>query len=71
VAGLAASGSPAWSGSAVQDHHLIVFIVVGRSTNPDGRGTLTCYLGFSGGRQAGGSLTATKLLERVVPHYSS
>jgi hypothetical protein len=50
-----------------QDGH---FIVVGRSASPDDRGMLTCYVGFGGGQQAGGLLIATKILERVVPHYS-
>jgi hypothetical protein len=46
------------------------YIVVGRSKNPDDRGILTCYVGFSGGSQINGIQLATRLFEQLMPHYA-
>jgi hypothetical protein len=50
---------------AQNDH----YIIVGRSTSPDDRGILTCYVGFSGGSQLTGIQLATRLFEQLMPHY--
>jgi hypothetical protein len=58
------AGQPAYL--AQRGHYL----VVSRSKNPDDRGIVTCYVGFSGSSQINGIQLATRLLEEMMPHYT-
>jgi hypothetical protein len=58
------AGRPAYL--AQRDH----YIVVSRSLNPEDRGIMTCYVGFSGSSQINGIQLATRLLEEMMPHYT-
>jgi hypothetical protein len=45
------------------------YIIVSRSPNPDNRGILTCFVGFSSRSQLTGLQIATQLLNDIMPHY--
>lgn len=45
------------------------YIIVSRSPNPDNRGILTCFVGFSSRSQLTGLQIATQLLADIMPHY--